>query len=386
MAKIADVQEVSLKKLRPYERNAKRHDAEQVEKIAASIKEFGFISPCLIDAGYNLIAGHGRMAAAKMLGLESVPCVFVEGLNEEQRRAYILADNRLGELAAWDFDLVFDELNELGDLGFDVNLTGFEVPASVGDWFENREKEGKARQDGNDEYNDFLEKFEPKKTTDDCYTPEAVYDAVAEYVAKTYDLKRESFVRPFYPGGDYQAEKYPDGCVVVDNPPFSILAEITRFYQDNGQPFFLFAPSLTCLNRSAEVTAILCDADIEYENGARVRTAFLTNLEPECAARTAPDLREKLIEAQKGEDTTRPVYTYPDEIVTAAMLQKMAKYGVEFAIKKSDSTFIRKLDAQVDAAIYGGGLLLSEKAAAEKAAVWELSDREKEIVKSLGDE
>ena len=98
MAKIADVQEVSLEKLRPYERNAKIHDENQVEKIAESIKEFGFISPCLIDEENNIIAGHGRIMAAKKLGLETVPCVYIEGLTEAQRRAYILADNKLTEM------------------------------------------------------------------------------------------------------------------------------------------------------------------------------------------------------------------------------------------------------------------------------------------------
>ena len=128
MAKIADVQEVSLEKLRPYERNAKKHGAGQIEKLKASIMEFGFLTPCLIDSEYNLIAGHGRVMAAKELGIETVPCVFVEGLTDEQRRAYILADNRLGELGEWDMELVLDELTELDDLGFDIELTGFEMP------------------------------------------------------------------------------------------------------------------------------------------------------------------------------------------------------------------------------------------------------------------
>ena len=113
MAKIADVQEVSLEKLRPYERNAKKHGAGQIEKLKASILEFGFLTPCLIDNNYNIIAGHGRVMAAKELGISSVPCVFIEGLSDEQRRAYILADNRLGELGEWDMELVFDELKEL---------------------------------------------------------------------------------------------------------------------------------------------------------------------------------------------------------------------------------------------------------------------------------
>ena len=131
MAKIADVQEVSLEKLRPYERNAKKHGAGQIEKLKASIGEFGFLTPCLIDNDYNIIAGHGRVMAAKELGIETAPCVFIEGLTDEQRRAYILADNRLGELGEWDMELVLDELTELDDLGFDIELTGFEMPEEL---------------------------------------------------------------------------------------------------------------------------------------------------------------------------------------------------------------------------------------------------------------
>lgn len=131
MAKIADVQEVSLEKLRPYERNAKKHGPGQIEKLKASIIEFGFLTPCLIDSEYNLIAGHGRVMAAKELGIETVPCVFIEGLTDEQRRAYILADNRLGELGEWDIDIVVGELIELDELGFDVELTGFDMPEEL---------------------------------------------------------------------------------------------------------------------------------------------------------------------------------------------------------------------------------------------------------------
>ena len=125
MAKIADVQEVSLEKLRPYERNAKKHGPGQVEKLKASIMEFGFLTPCLIDSDYNLIAGHGRVMAAKELGIKTVPCVFIEGLTDEQRRAYILADNRLGELGEWDMELVSQEVEWLRGEGFDIDVTGF---------------------------------------------------------------------------------------------------------------------------------------------------------------------------------------------------------------------------------------------------------------------
>ena len=126
MAKIDRVQEVSLDMLRPYERNAKIHDEKQVEQIARSIQEFGFLNPCLIDKDHNIIAGHGRVLAAQKLGLHSVPCIYIEGLTPEQRRAYILADNRLTELGGWDRETVNLELSELNDLDFDVSLTGFD--------------------------------------------------------------------------------------------------------------------------------------------------------------------------------------------------------------------------------------------------------------------
>ena len=81
-----------------------------------------------------------------------------------------------------------------------------------------------------DDYNAFVNKFKPKKTTDDCYTPQNVYDAIADWVAAEYHLDRAGFVRPFWPGGDFERAAYPEGCTVVDNPPFSILSRIIRFY------------------------------------------------------------------------------------------------------------------------------------------------------------
>lgn len=127
MAKIGGVQEVRRELLRPYENNAKIHSKSQVKQIAESIKEFGFLSPCLIDKEYNIIRGHGRVMAREMLEMETVPCVFIEGLTETQRKAYILADNRLTELGEWDFDKVQIELKELEDLDFNIELTGFEI-------------------------------------------------------------------------------------------------------------------------------------------------------------------------------------------------------------------------------------------------------------------
>ena len=128
MGKATEYTRVDVDKLIPYVNNAKQHSDSQVTKIASSIREFGFLNPVLIDASYNVIAGHGRILAAKKLGLDEVPCLFVEGLTEAQRKAYILADNRLSELGEWDMELVMGELAELDELGFDTELTGFEFP------------------------------------------------------------------------------------------------------------------------------------------------------------------------------------------------------------------------------------------------------------------
>ena len=127
MAVTTKLVEVKTDRLVPYANNAKKHGEDQINRLKDSISEFGFVSPCLIDKDYNIIAGHGRWEAAKRLGMESVPCVFVEGLTEEQRKAYIIADNRLGELGEWDMDLVADELRSLSEAGFEFELTGFDT-------------------------------------------------------------------------------------------------------------------------------------------------------------------------------------------------------------------------------------------------------------------
>lgn len=126
MARITKKTDIDIRKLVPYHKNAKSHSPKQIDKLADSIQEFGFISPVLIDKDYNIIAGHGRVMAAKKLKLEKIPCVFIDGLTDEQRRAYILADNRLAEFGKWDLDLVNEELAELEELDFDISA--FEFP------------------------------------------------------------------------------------------------------------------------------------------------------------------------------------------------------------------------------------------------------------------
>lgn len=118
---------VPIEKLIPYENNARTHSEKQIEKVARSIDKFGFLNPILIDSEYGIIAGHCRTLGAKKIGLTEVPCIFVEDLTEEQKRAYILADNKLSLEAGWDYDKVEIELEELNDLGFDIELTGFDM-------------------------------------------------------------------------------------------------------------------------------------------------------------------------------------------------------------------------------------------------------------------
>lgn len=111
----------------PYANNAKRHSAAQISQIRASLREFGFVAPVLIDEDCNILAGHGRVEAARAEGMPTVPCVVASGLTEAQRKAYILADNRLTETGEWDSAMLEIELKGLADMGFDTKLTGFEV-------------------------------------------------------------------------------------------------------------------------------------------------------------------------------------------------------------------------------------------------------------------
>ena len=256
----------------------------------------------------------------------------------------------------------------------------------------------------NETYDEFVEKFKPKKTTDDCYTPPEVYEVIKDWVCRTYNVDENKIMRPFKPGGNYLEENYQEGCVVLDNPPFSIFTQICEWYIENGIKFFLFAPSLTCLSGRKtwnKMNHIICDCDVEYENGARIRTSFVTNLgEDDLVLQTGTELTEivnaKVNELRRKIKKELPKYKYPDHVIHTAGAQKLARYGVDYRVHRKDCTFVRKLDAQNGKAIFGGGLLLSEKAAAERAAAeraaaeraaaerFTLSEREKQIVQQLG--
>lgn len=111
----------------PYARNAKIHDETNVNVIAGSIKAFGFNAPVLIDSENGIIAGHGRVLAARKLGIKQVPCIELDGMTDAEKRAYILADNKIAEKSAWDNEMLGAEIEDLKDLGVDLTVSGFEL-------------------------------------------------------------------------------------------------------------------------------------------------------------------------------------------------------------------------------------------------------------------
>ena len=154
-------------------------------------------------------------------------------------------------------------------------------------------------------YEEFVEKFKPKLTTDDCYTPLEVYEAVKSWAVKEYKLEDREIVRPFYPGGDYEHFTYNDNTVVIDNPPFSILSRIIDFYLKRNIPFFLFAPHLTLFSGNRDICYLITGAKIIYENGANVSTSFITNMD-EYKIKVVPDLLKKIDTAQHKNRSTPP--------------------------------------------------------------------------------
>jgi len=403
--------------------NFNKHTEFGQKLLEDSLRKFGAGRSVLVDRNGNIIAGNSTTETAASIGMEDVEVVKTDGkklvvvqrtdldLDSPEGRELALADN-MTALKGIDMDL--NKVRET--LGDDLaKAWGMELtPPELHDDEEIRRKEAEFKQrmaagedlSEDEEYLEFLDKFKAKKTTDDCYTPAVVYEAVAKWVENEYKVSRKDFVRPFYPNGDYKAEKYPKGCIVVDNPPFSILAEILNFYKENGVRFFLFAPTLTLFSSSSSSssssTALPCGAQVVYENGASVSTSFLTNLEDRSIRfKSCPSLYQ-VVQAASDEYAKElhkelPKYLYPDYVVTAAFVARLSKYGIPFEVSVGQSCAISSLDSQKESkkAIYGKGYLVSEKAAAEKAAAekaaaekaaatrWTLSDRERAIIAKL---
>lgn len=143
------VELIEVAKLKPADRNARTHSTEQIEQIVSSISEFGFTNPILIDEKFNVIAGHGRREAALALDLKTVPCIKAKGWTEEQKRAYLIADNKLALNAGWDMDILRTEIGELQALNFEIPLLGFS-PAELDGIFGIDPQDGPQENEGGD--------------------------------------------------------------------------------------------------------------------------------------------------------------------------------------------------------------------------------------------
>lgn len=183
---------------------------------------------------------------------------------------------------------------------------------------------------------------------------------------------------------------------MVDNPPFSILAKIEEYYLWRGIRFLLFAPTLTMMpRRFTNLCSIVTAVDVTFENGAVISISFVTDLEPDTAARTAPDLVAAMEKADRANRAkkTKPLYRYPDNVISTALMAKLTK--VHFRVPRREARLLSSLDSQKssDKTIFGGGLLCSDRVAAEFAAareqaareqtVWELSPGELRIIAQL---
>ena len=423
---MAEIKETTIDRLIPDDRNFNKGTEYGKQLLDRSFGKFGAGRSVLLDRNNRIIAGNKATEAYGEGGGEKVIVVETDGttlvavkrtdvdLDSQFGRELALADNATQKAdLAWDQDAIREVSQEWG---FDASDWG----TSDGGWASHEggededlseeaiaRKEAEFRQrmeageisEEDEEYQEFLDKFKLKKTTDDCYTPQVVYDAVAEWVAATYGVNRARFVRPFYPGGDYQNEKYPEGCVVVDNPPFSIMSEILNFYKERGIRFFLFAPTLTLFSSSSSSssTAIPLGVPVTYENGANVNTSFLTNLEdPSVRLKSSPTLYAAVKEANdrnlKELRRELPKYSYDHHVITSTFVGQLSRLGIDFEVPVAESVAISQLDAQKESgkAIFGKGYLVSdkvyaerEKAEREKAEHWELSDREWVIVRKL---
>ena len=226
------------------------------------------------------------------------------------------------------------------------------------------------------DYEGFVDKFKPKKTTDDCYTPPEVYETVLQWVRENFDIEGAEVVRPFYPGGDFENFQYPENCVVIDNPPFSIFTKIMKWYVSKGIRFFLFAPQLTMAGSDTDVSYIVCNTSVTYENGAVVNTSFATNIPQEWRFWCCPELARRIKSVQKStkEKKRQSLIRFPDCVTSSAYLGKIADHGIDFRLLKKDCCRIRQCG---DKPIFGGGYLMSDKATQQYTEARRRADEER---------
>ena len=345
--------------------NPRTWTADDVRRTEASIQEdpdFLEDRPLLVvvdvPGNYVVFAGNLRCEAVTRLKMRAVPCVLYTPEGPEDELAIVrraMKDN--GSFGSWDYDALGNEWGDLPLKEWGVPTWESEKAGVPGHGLSSEGKEGAGG------YDAFVDKFKAKLTTDDCYTPAPIYDAVVAWVESVCGpIDRAKIVRPFFPGGDYQRADYPDGCIVIDNPPFSIYAEIVRWYLDHGVRFFLFGPHLTLKVRGADVTYVVCGQGVTYENGAVVNTSFVTNV-PELedyriyiSTALYRSIGEVDHELQKKADLGR--YKRPAELWTIPVLSKIAKGEVDFGIKKEECEEVSNIEClkEMGKSLFGGGI------------------------------
>lgn len=212
------------------------------------------------------------------------------------------------------------------------------------------------------EYEQFLKKFTTDPTTDDCITPEPIYNAVRDFFVKKYGLENKKIVRPFWYGNDYKelALGYDEDTVVIDNPPFSLTKEILKFYNERGVKFVIFCPGLTATWYAKENTVYLLKESLTYENKAKVKSGFVTNLDESGAAfilsRELNRKLKKTDEECRNYKAKRKNTNFPRNLLSAAKLCKFA--DIDAAIPREACEFVRNYDGR---SIFGCGFYVPDE-------------------------
>lgn len=326
---------VKLDEIKVNEHNPRQIKQKEMDKLKKSLKDFPEmmqLRPIVVDENGVILGGNMRYQALVASGADSADVIQVEGLTEDQKREFIIKDNV--PYGDWDWDALANEWDpdELNDWGL---LKKWHEPET----------------DEPDEYSAFVDKFKPKLTTDDCYTPPAVFSVVEEWARDRYKLGDVENIRPFKPGGDYTKEDYT-GKVVIDNPPFSIMSEIVRYFLEHGIKFFLFYDARYAENAMRTdpetMTVVIPDCTIVYENGAAVTTCFVTNFEGGKII-VSGGLGEKIKEANDTGSAELTKYADPEN------LTKCVKVG-RLGLKDKDMELVYGLDyMRAKTEVFGGG-------------------------------
>lgn len=245
------------------------------------------------------------------------------------------------------------------------------------------------------DYEGYIAKFQNKeKTTDDTYTPPDIYEAVLDYVRSIYPMEGKEILRPFYPGGDYEHAEYPEDGVVIDNPPFSIFTKICKFYSERDIPIFIFGPGLTIFSCLKYCSVVVIAPQIEFNNGAKVKCNFATNLIGDTLVTISPELSTAIAACPSQiQKVNLSKFRYPQELLSVSDLQTMAKGNLPISVNRDEAVIVSNLDNHPKkGGLFGNHLLISEAAAVKAAAVKAaavnaipiiLSERERAIIDNL---